>query len=305
MKIGFIGLGKMGMHMAHRLVKAGIEVAGYDISSDNLRAAADCGVIPCESMEQMCATLSAPRIVWIQAPAGKITNDLVASVANKLSPGDVVVDGGNSDFRDSLRNANALMEKGIHFVDAGVSGGVAGAKNGCGLLVGADDCDFTLLTPVFQALAAPNGYVHVGNVGAGHFAKMVHNGVEYAIMEAYAEGYELLKKSDLKVNVLETMRAYQNGCSIRSEILSKLVAALEPDDRLDDVIGYVADSGMGRWTVEEAIRLKVPVPAISVALCARFRSQQEESPAMQSIAALRGTIGGHPVKKREHSGSAE
>lgn len=299
MKIGFAGLGKMGMPMASRLVKGGFEVAGFDVSADNLNAAAACGVTPCSSVAELCAQLTEPRIVWIQTPPGKITNDLVADVGQYLHAGDVIVDGGNSDFRDSLRSAAALKEKGIHFVDCGVSGGVAGARNGCGLLVGAQQEDFDLLTPVFQALAAPNGYIHAGDTGAGHFAKMVHNGVEYAMMEAYAEGYELLKASDLHVNVLDTMRGYQGGCSIRSEILSKLVEALEPDETLDGVIGYVADSGMGRWTVEEAIRLKVPVPAIAVSLSARFRSQQEESPAMQSLAALRGTIGGHPVKRRE------
>lgn len=298
MKIGFAGLGKMGTPMASRLVKGGFEVLGFDVSAENLDAAAAHGVIPCTSVEELCTHLTAPRIVWIQTPPGNITNDLIANVGKYLSPGDVIIDGGNSDFRDSLRSAEALKQRGIHFVDCGVSGGVAGAKNGCGLLVGAKREDFELLTPAFQSLAAPNGYIHAGNVGAGHFAKMVHNGVEYAIMESYAEGYELLKASDLHINVLDTMRGYQGGCSIRSEILSKLVEALEPDETLDDVIGYVADSGMGRWTVEEAIRLKVPVPAIAVSLSARFRSQQEDSPAMQSLAALRGTIGGHPVKRR-------
>lgn len=298
MKIGFVGLGKMGLEMATRLVNAGHAVVGYDLSQENAAKAAGRGVQLAADLAQLCQQLEAPRVVWVQAPPGNATGSIVEQLAGLLAQGDVVVDGGNSDFRDSLRRAAQLRQAGVQFVDAGVSGGVQGAREGCGLLVGASEAQFRALEPVFQALAAPGGYVRAGDTGAGHFAKMVHNGVEYAIMEAYAEGYELMCRSELNLDVLTTLQAWQNGCSVRSLLLEKLIEALQPDDRLDGVVGYVADSGMGRWTVEEAIRLKVPTPAISAALQARFRSQQQESPAMQSIAALRGTIGGHPVQRK-------
>lgn len=298
MKIGFIGMGKMGFAMCGRLVDAGHQVVGFDVVPAARERAAQRGITPVDSLTALRDQLEQPRVVWVQAPPGEPTNSILAQLGQLLEAGDLVVEGGNSDFRDSLKNAAALAEKGITMVDAGVSGGVKGAREGCGLLVGAEPAVFERLRPVFEALAAPGGAVRAGNTGAGHYAKMIHNGVEYALMEAYAEGYEMLRASDIDIDVLATMKAYQNGCSIRSELLSKMVEALEPDVNLEDVVGYVADSGMGRWTLEESIRLKVPAPAIAVSLQARFRSQQQESPAAQSLAALRGTIGGHPVKRK-------
>ena len=192
-----------------------------------------------------------------------------------------------------------LMEKNIRFMDIGVSGGVAGAKKGCGMLIGGTKEDYERMIPFIKSLAAPGGYAHCGGTAAGHYAKTIHNGVEYAIMQAYAEGYEMLMSSEIDVDVLGSLQAYQNGCSIRSHILGKVIEALQPDVALEGVADYVADSGMGRWTIEEATRLKVPTPTISAALQARFRSQQEDSLSMQCIAALRGTIGGHPVKRKD------
>ncbi|MCI8454943.1 MAG: NADP-dependent phosphogluconate dehydrogenase [Lachnospiraceae bacterium] len=298
MKIGFIGVGKMGLEMATRLKNAGHEVYCYDVGEQGRWRAAQRGLFVVGDVAALCAACMPPRVIWIQTPPGEATGEAIAEAAAHCQAGDILVDGGNSDFRDSLKRARTVEEKGIHFIDAGVSGGVKGAKEGCGLLVGASQDLFERLTPVFEALAARGGYVRAGNTGAGHFAKMVHNGVEYAIMEAYGEGYELLSASDIGIDVLATLKAWQGGCSIRSLLLEKMIEALEPDVALEGIADFVADSGMGRWTVEEGIRLKVPTPAIYAALQARFASQQAESPNMKSLAALRGTIGGHPVKKK-------
>lgn len=298
MQIGFIGLGKMGVEMATRGVKGGHDLIAFDNSESAQREAQKRGIKTVSSMTEFLDTVEKPRFVWLQTPPGAPTQNLIQELGELLDKDDVVIDGGNSDFRDSVKNVKYLNEKGISFIDVGVSGGISGAKNGCGLLVGAAKDLFEKLEAFFISLAAPNGYCLCGGPGAGHYAKTIHNGVEYALMQAYAEGYEMLTSSDIEVDVLTVMNAYQGGCSIRSHLLSKLIEALEPDPSLDSVVGYVADSGMGRWTVEEAIKLKVPTPTITAALQARFRSQQTDSPQMQCIAALRGTIGGHPVKKR-------
>ena len=298
MIFGFVGLGKMGLEMSTRAVNHDITVIGYDVSQAAEEKAKERGINVVDSLEKMVKQLPQPRIIWLQLPPGSITNNMIHSVADLLDKGDLLIDGGNSDFRDSVKTAKELDARGIHFADVGVSGGVEGAKNGAGMLVGASDEDYERLIPIFEALCAKDAYTHCGAHGAGHYAKAIHNGVEYALMQAYAEGYELLRHSDIKVNVYDTIKAYQSGCSIRSYILEEIVKTLETDETLSDVEGYVADSGMGRWTVEEATRLRIPTPTISAALQARFRSQQEDSPAMQCLAALRGTIGGHPVKKK-------
>lgn len=299
MQIGFIGLGKMGIEMAARATNAGHDLVGFDIFAGALEKAEERAIKIVKTIEELLAALERPRTIWLQLPPGKPTNEMLHSLSGKLEPGDTMIDGGNSDFRDSLNTAKIVQEKQLRFMDIGVSGGVAGAKNGCGLLVGAATEDYRRMTSFFEALAAPGGHSHCGGVGAGHYAKTIHNGVEYALMQAYAEGYEMLVSSEIDVDILSTLNAYQNGCSIRSHILSEMVSALSSDSTLKGVEGFVVDSGMGRWTVEEATRLKVPTPTISAALQARFRSQQEDSPAMQCLAALRGTIGGHPVKYKE------
>lgn len=297
MELGFIGLGRMGGAMIARLHAAGHGVVGFDMNAECARGVKEKGIHVADSLEALVAVLKPPRVVWTMTPPGAATSALIRALSSLLSADDLVVDGGNSDFRDSRKLAAELKDKGIGFVDAGVSGGTQGAKNGCGLLVGAERRHFERLVPVFEALAAPGAYALVGGTGAGHFTKAVHNGVEYALMQAYGEGYELLAASDIGVDVEATLQAWQRGCSIRSHLLEKLCQAIDGNPRLDGIKGFVADSGMGRWTVEEAIRLRVPTPTISIALQARFGSQQDDSPTMKSIAALRGVIGGHAVMK--------
>ena len=298
MQIGFIGLGKMGMEMATRAVTAGHELIGFD-SSENAVAEAKNRKIPIVTdLNEIITMLKKPRIIWLQLPPGEITNQMLIALSEMLDKDDMLIDGGNTDFRDTKVSGQKLKEKGLRFMDIGVSGGMDGAKNGCGMLVGGEKEDYERMIPFFEALAAPDAYSYCGGCAAGHYAKTIHNGIQYAVMQAYAEGYEMLCASEINMDVLGALHAYQNGCSIRSHLLGKMIEALEPDVTLEGIEGFVSDSGMGRWTVEEATRLKVPTPTISAALQARFRSQQKESPAMQLLAASRGTVGGHPVKHK-------
>ena len=293
MKIGLIGLGKMGNNMRARLIKNGIEVVGYDTNPQ---------VSDVASLADLAAALPAPRVVWVMVPAGKITDSVVTELNGVLSDGDLIVDGGNSKFSDDFRHSAEVNVNGIEYVDAGVSGGVWGLENGYGLMVGGKAENIERLMPVFDALRPEGpreeGFVHAGEIGAGHYAKMVHNGIEYALMQAYAEGYELLSaRTDIIKDVHGTFRAWQNGTVVRSWLLELLVKALDEDPDLNDIEGYVEDSGEGRWTIEEAIEHAVPVPTISASIFARFVSRQEDSPAMKAVAALRQQFGGHAVKK--------
>jgi 6-phosphogluconate dehydrogenase len=295
MHIGIVGLGKMGANMRDRLRSAGLEVTGYDRNPE---------VSDVESTAALIEALPAPRLVWVMVPAGAITTSVIADLATKLSPGDLVIDGGNSRFTDDFTHEALLAEQGISYVDAGVSGGIWGATNGYGLMVGGSAADVDRAMPVFDALRPEGpreeGFVHAGKVGAGHYAKMVHNGIEYALMQAYAEGYELLeKRDDLMHDVPGVFTAWQRGTVVRSWLLELLVRALKDDPTLADIEGYVEDSGEGRWTVEEAISNAVPVPAISASIFARFTSRQEDSPAMKAVAALRNQFGGHAIKKAD------
>ncbi|MEF2976386.1 phosphogluconate dehydrogenase (NAD(+)-dependent, decarboxylating) [Subtercola sp. YIM 133946] len=295
MNLGLIGLGKMGNNMRERLREAKIDVVGYDSNP----AVTDVADLPA-----LAAALTTPRIVWVMVPAGKITDSVIADLAEVLEDGDLIIDGGNSRFTDDFKHAEQLALKGINFVDAGVSGGVWGLKNGYGLMVGGRDEDVQRAMPIFDALRPEGpraeGFVHVGEVGAGHYAKMVHNGIEYALMQAYAEGYELLDtKKDIIKDVTGTFKAWQRGTVVRSWLLELLVLALEEDPEFEDIEGYVDDSGEGRWTIEEAIANAVPVPTISASIFARFVSRQEDSPAMKAVAALRNQFGGHAVKKAD------
>ena len=292
MKIGLVGLGKMGANMRERLRGAGIEVVGYDRNPD---------VSDVSSLQAMVDGLPAgERNVWVMVPSGKVTDAVVRDLAGMLAAGDVVVDGGNSYYQDDRPHADLLATKGVGFVDAGVSGGVWGLANGYGLMVGGDPATVERLMPVFDALRPEGprgeGFVHAGPVGAGHFAKMVHNGVEYGLMQAYAEGYELLAAKDLVTDVEGTLKAWTRGTVVRSWLLDLLVKALEQDPGLGAIDDWVEDSGEGRWTVDEAIELAVPAPVTSAALFARFASRQEESPALKAVAALRQQFGGHAVK---------
>jgi 6-phosphogluconate dehydrogenase len=292
MHIGLVGLGKMGFNMRERLRRGGVEVTGYDRNPD---------VADVASLDELVAALPTPRTVWVMVPAGEVTDSVVSELGEKLDAGDVVVDGGNTRFTDDARHAAELAQAGVHLVDCGVSGGVWGLQNGYGLMVGGAAAHVARLMPVFDALR-PEGeraesFVHAGDTGAGHYAKMVHNGIEYGIMQSYAEGYELLTAKDIVKDVPGTIGAWQKGTVIRSWLLDLLVEALREDPELAGIAGYVEDSGEGRWTVEEAIANAVPAPAITAAVFARFASRQDDSPAMKAVAALRNQFGGHSVKR--------
>ncbi|MGW3118793.1 phosphogluconate dehydrogenase (NAD(+)-dependent, decarboxylating) [Streptomyces sp. NPDC001107] len=291
MQIGLIGLGKMGGNMRERIRLAGHTVVGYDRNPDLSDAA---------SLAELVDKLEAPRVVWVMVPAGAATQSVVDELGGLLSPGDTVVDGGNSRWTDDEKHAEELGAKGIGFVDAGVSGGVWGLQNGYALMVGGDKEHVERLQPIFEALKpeGPYGYVHAGKVGAGHFSKMVHNGIEYAMMQAYAEGWELLEKVDSVTDVREVFRSWQDGTVIRSWLLDLAVNALDEDEHLDKLKGFAQDSGEGRWTVEAAIDNAVPLPAITASLFARFASRQDDSPQMKMIAALRNQFGGHAVESK-------
>ncbi len=289
MHLGLVGLGKMGGNMRQRLRDAGHTVVGYDRNPD-LRDA--------DSLAAMVDALPAPRAVWVMVPAGEPTRQTIEELADLLATGDVVVDGGNSRWTDDAIHASKLDEKGIGFVDCGVSGGVWGLENGYALMCGGDAEHVAMVQPIFDALKPEGdfGFVHAGGVGAGHFAKMVHNGIEYGIMQAYAEGWELLQKVDLVDNVTEAFRSWRQGTVIRSWLLDLLVAALDEDDNLDHISGYAEDSGEGRWTIEAAIDNAVPMHAITAALYNRFQSRQDDSPAMKAVSAMRNQFGGHAVR---------
>ena len=288
MQIGMIGLGRMGGNMAERLRRAGHEVVGYARSPRNRDVA---------SLTELASRLSAPRTVWIMIPAGPPTRQTISELKGLLEPGDLVIDGGNSHYTEDQAHAKMLGEAGIHFVDVGVSGGVWGLQNGYGLMVGGDDADVNRVMPIFQALKPEGdyGFVHAGKVGAGHFAKMVHNGIEYGIMQAYAEGYELLAATDMVTDVAGAFCSWRQGTVIRSWLLDLLCKALNEDPGLEHIRGVAQDSGEGRWTVQAAIDHAVPMPVISSALFARFTSRQDDSPAMKVVAALRNQFGGHAV----------
>jgi 6-phosphogluconate dehydrogenase len=297
-QLGLVGLGKMGGNMAERLRRAGHEVVGYDRHSDKR----DVG-----SLQELVAALEAPRAVWVMVPAGEATRGVVQELGELLSAGDVVIDGGNSKWTDDQVHAQMLGEKGIGYLDCGVSGGVWGLENGYALMVGGEKDDVAKVQPVFDALKPPApvdesgqelpgaGFVHAGQVGAGHFSKMVHNGIEYAMMQAYGEGYELLAAVPLVDDVPGVIASWTQGTVIRSWLLDLLVRALHEDPNLDKITGWADDSGEGRWTVQAAIDNAVPMPAISASLFARFVSRQEDSPTMKAVAALRNQFGGHAV----------
>ncbi len=289
MDLGLIGLGKMGGNMRERLRRAGHTVVGFDRNPE---------LSDVDSLEAMLDKLPSPKVVWVMVPAGEPTRQTVAALKDRMSEGDIVIDGGNSRWTDDKLNADALAAKGIGFVDCGVSGGVWGLENGYALMAGGAKQDIDTVQPIFDALkpAGEFGWVHAGKVGAGHFSKMVHNGIEYALMQAYAEGWELLSKVDEVENVTEVFSSWREGTVIRSWLLDLLVAALEDDTKLEQIAGYAEDSGEGRWTVEAGIDNAVATPAITAALYARFVSRQDDSPAMKAVAAMRNQFGGHATK---------
>ena len=289
MRISIIGLGKMGSNMSERLGRSGHEVVGYDRDPDKADVA---------SLEEAVRALDGQprRVAWVMVPAGEPTNATVEELSGLLSDGDLVVDGGNSNFRDSQRHAALLAEHGIGFVDAGVSGGVWGLDEGYCIMAGGSATDIDHLAPIFEALVIEDGFAHVGPVGTGHYVKMVQSGIEYALMESYAEGYELLTAVNLDIDVTASLEVWRHGSVVRSWLLDLLAEGVAKDPGLTSVRGYADDSGEGRWTVEEAIANAVPAPAISAALFARFASRQDDSPAMKAIATLRNQFGGHAVQ---------
>ncbi|WP_420640790.1 phosphogluconate dehydrogenase (NAD(+)-dependent, decarboxylating) [Candidatus Leptofilum sp.] len=303
MKLAMIGLGKMGGNMARRLIGDGHDVVGYNLHSAVTDSLADeVGLIPTYSLAEAVGKLTAPRVAWVMVPAGKPTESVISELGTLLSEGDLVVDGGNSNYKETMRRGNELAEKGIDFIDVGTSGGVWGLKEGYSMMVGGSETAVATLTPALKTLApgTDKGWGHVGPSGAGHFVKMVHNGIEYGLMQAYAEGFEIMKaKEDFGLDLHQISEIWRFGSVVRSWLLDLTAIALSEDANLSDIKGYVPDSGEGRWTVQEAIDLDIPAPIITHSLFARFVSRQEESFGAKMLAAMRNQFGGHAVVKAE------
>jgi 6-phosphogluconate dehydrogenase len=297
MELGFIGLGKMGMNMVTRLRRDQHRVVAFDRSADLSKQAEAQGCIGASSLADLVGKLSAPRAVWVMVPSGAPTEETVQAVAALLQPGDTIVDGGNTRFHDDVRRAAELKTRGIHYVDAGTSGGIWGLTVGYCLMVGGENTAVNRLAPVFKTLAPDNGWAHVGAAGAGHYVKMVHNGIEYSMMQGYAEGFELMSKSEYKLDLARIADLWMHGSVVRSWLLELAAGALKDDQKLEKLKGYVQDSGEGRWMIADAIEKDVPVPTLTTALFTRFRSRQEESFAEKMLAALRNAFGGHAVRR--------
>jgi 6-phosphogluconate dehydrogenase len=300
MELGLIGLGKMGYNMAERLRLAGHKVVGYDTSADVVKKFAATGSVGANSLAEMASKLSAPRAVWIMVPAGDPVDETIAKLLPAMQKGDTFIDGGNSYYKDSMRRAADLKAKGFNFVDAGTSGGVWGLKEGYSLMVGGDDEVVNRLTPIFEALAPAKdkGWGHVGPAGAGHFVKMVHNGIEYGMMQSYAEGFSIMRQKDgMNLDLTQIAKIWQFGSVVRSWLLDLTADALEKNPTLSGLEAYVADSGEGRWTVKEAIDLNVSAPIITESLIRRIRSREENNFSDRMLAVMRNEFGGHAVKK--------
>ena len=301
-----IGLGRMGGNMVQRLLAAGHRVVAYDANREAVDASRSLGAIDASGLEGMVADLAPPRAVWLMLPQGQPTEDTMDRLAALLVAGDAILDGGNANYKDTLRRADILASKGIELMDVGTSGGIWGLSEGYTLMVGGSKEVYRRLEPIFQSLAPgpDRGYCHVGPVGAGHFVKMVHNGVEYALMEAYAEGFELLAaKEEFDLDLARIANTWRHGSVVRSWLLELVVAALEEDPSLSDLQAYVEDSGEGRWTVQESVDLAVPTPVITLSLQQRFRSRQAQPFGAKLLAALRNQFGGHPVRRSDDGGS--
>ncbi len=303
MEIGMVGLGRMGGNMAQRLLRGGHTVVAFDQSASALAANVSEGAAGADSVADLVGRLAPPRAVWLMLPAGEVTEASMEELGGLLAPGDAIIDGGNANYKETLRRGKTLAERGIHLLDAGTSGGIWGLTEGYSLMVGGDPDVFRRLEPIFQALAPgpDRGYCRVGPTGAGHFTKMVHNGVEYGLMQAYAEGFELLqaKQDDFDLDLLAIGKTWQYGSVVRSWLLDMAVRVLEEDGDLESLASYVEDSGEGRWTVNESVELAVPTPVITAALYQRFRSRQEQPFSGRMLAALRNQFGGHAVRNIE------
>lgn len=297
MQLGLVGLGKMGFNMRERLREGGHEVIGYDPRPE---------VTDVPTLAALAEALATPRVVWVMVPSGPVTHDTIAALADELGAGDLVIDGGNSRFTEDGPHAKLVGDKDIAFIDAGVSGGIWGLTEGYGLMVGGSQADVARAMPIFDTLRPPgelaDGFVHAGPVGAGHYAKMVHNGIEYGLMNAYAEGYELLAAEELITDTQAVIQAWTNGTVVRSWLQQLLAKALKEDPDFAEISGYTEDSGEGRWAVEEGINHQVPMPVIAASLFARFASRQGDSPTMKAVSALRNQFGGHAVQRVSKSG---
>jgi 6-phosphogluconate dehydrogenase len=296
MRLAMIGLGKMGYNMTLRLLQGGHEVVAVDRNLDVARELAGKGAIFAESIADAITKMQAPRVAWVMVPA-QVTDAVISELSERLSKGDVLIDGGNSNWHDSRARAEKLAHKGIHWCDAGTSGGIWGLKNGYCLMVGGAPEPVKLCEPIFKTLAPENGYAHVGGAGAGHYVKMVHNGIEYGLMQAYAEGFEIMKTSPYGLDLHDIASIWGQGSVVRSWLLELLTDALAKDADLEAIKGFVEDSGEGRWTVQASIDQNVPAPVITLSLQTRFRSRQDESFGAKILAALRNEFGGHAVKK--------
>ena len=296
MKLGFVGLGRMGANMVQRLLEGGHQVVAYARGEDSIRQAESRGATGARSLAELVGKLETPRVVWLMIPSGKPVDESIAELMGLLSAGDIVVDGGNSRFSDSARRAADLAKKGIGFVDSGTSGGIWGLKNGYCIMAGGNPEHFRAVEPALKTLAPPEGYLHTGPAGSGHYVKMVHNAIEYSMLQGYGEGFEMLKAADYELDLRQIARLWTHASVVRSWLLDLLVLALDADPKLEKIRGYVEDSGEGRWTLHEAIERAVPVPTLADALFARFSSRQDESFSAKVIAALRNQFGGHAVK---------
>lgn len=297
MKLGMIGLGKMGGNMATRLTQGGHQVVGYDRGTVTPDRAKEMGTSIAKDLKDLADQLPTPRIVWIMVPAGKPTQDTVDALGKILAPGDLIIDGGNSKYTDDIAHAEAFKAGGIHFMDAGTSGGIWGLKEGYCLMVGGEKTDFDRVEPILKTLAPPEGYLYCGPAGSGHFVKMVHNGIEYAMMQSYAEGFEIMQASRYDLDLAKIAHLWNQGSVVRSWLLELTASALAQNPTLEGLAPYVEDSGEGRWTVEESINTAVPAPTIALSLMMRFRSRQENAFGARMLSAMRNAFGGHAVKK--------
>ena len=302
MDIGMVGLGRMGGNMAERLRRGGHRVVAYDRDPDTRSHAADGGLETTDTLEHLAEQLATPRVVWVMVPSGNPTEATISALTDVLDQGDIVVDGGNSNYKESMRRGAELQRHGMTMLDAGVSGGIWGLAEGYCLMVGGDDDAIATVEPAFRTLApsSENGYAHVGPLGSGHFVKMVHNGIEYGLMQAYAEGFELMRAKEIfQLDVAQISELWKHGSVVRSWLLDLTADALDEDADLADIEPWVEDSGEGRWTVEESVELAVPLPVISMALQARFRSRQADAFGFKMLAAMRNQFGGHAIRRRK------
>lgn len=302
MKLGFIGLGKMGGNMSERLMNNKHQVVAFDLNLEAVNYVVNMGGIGAESAEQLVKKLEHPRIIWMMVPAGAPVQNTIDKLIPLLDKGDIIIDGGNSNFRDSRMRAHFLKEKEIFYLDVGTSGGIWGLKEGYCIMAGGEKKAFEYCEPIFKTLAPPGGYLYTGDSGSGHYVKMIHNGIEYGLMQAYAEGFEIMHSSEYDLDLGKIAKLWDHGSVVRSWLLELLANVLEEDGKLSNIKGYVPDSGEGRWTIAEAIDRNIPAPIITNSLFERFRSRQEESFAAKILAALRNQFGGHEVKKKTTDG---